>query len=675
MSQLRIEDLVMPGADVGPENPLPPLQRGGRGRKPDPQHYRGFPEEMLRNMACGHVANYLPYTMQDRYTRQLKERPFRVAVLENEILRATFNLELGGRLWSLVHKPSGRELFEANPVFQPANLAIRNAWFSGGVEWNIGMTGHCPFTCSPLFAARAERPDGTPVLRMWEWERIRQVPFQIDAYLPDGSPMLMIRIRIVNPHVSDVPMYWWSNTAVPETRQTRVLVPADAAYNFGYGKGGPALVEIPVVQGTDVSYTTYIDRAADFFFHVPDGQRPWISALDKDGQGLVQTSTDLLKGRKLFLWGMGAGGRRWQEFLSRPGHAYVEIQSGLARTQAERLPMPAGAVWEWLEGYGLMEADPATVHGADWQKARKTVDDKLESLWPRAAMQAEFARTAEWADQPPVEMIQRGSGWGALERKRLAKAGEKPFCGAGTPFDDASLSDQERPWLELLEKGALGQADPGEEPLGYMVQPQWRARLEEAVVAGRGAHWRAWLDLGVMRYWAADYEGARQAWEQSLQTGETPWARRNLAVLAREEGRKDEAVELYAAAIRQRPGLFNLAVECGQFLLEAEQPQAWLEIVEQVLTQPVRNAGRVKLLEGRAALAVGDFDRVEGLFDEQLVIDDLREGERSLSHLWFEFHEQRLSQREGVEIDEALKKRVRAEFPVPAHLDFRMSSD
>ena len=69
MSELRFETLTMPGADVGPENPLPPLRRGGQPRKPDPERYPGFPPEMLRNMAYGNVANYLPYTMQDQYTR------------------------------------------------------------------------------------------------------------------------------------------------------------------------------------------------------------------------------------------------------------------------------------------------------------------------------------------------------------------------------------------------------------------------------------------------------------------------------------------------------------------------------------------------------------------------------------------------------------------------------
>ena len=341
MSELRIESWSMPGADLGPENPLPPLRPI---REPHQiTEAPGVSEEMVRNIAYGRVSNPLPYTVQDRYTRQLEPRQYRAAVLENEWLRATFLLELGGRLWSLVHKPTGRELLDVNPVFQPANLAIRNAWFSGGVEWNIGTIGHCVFTCSPLFAARVEGEGGTPILRMYEWERMRQVPFQIDAYLPDGSPVLYVRVRIVNPHEQTIPMYWWSNMAVPETPDTRVLVPAHSAYSFSYSGRGLERVPIPILEGRDVTYTTTSQRSTDYFFHIDDGQRPWISALDGDGKGLIQTSTARLKGRKLFMWGRGPGGKRWQAFLARPGHAYLEIQAGLARTQAEHLPMPAGA--------------------------------------------------------------------------------------------------------------------------------------------------------------------------------------------------------------------------------------------------------------------------------------------------------------------------------------------
>ena len=670
MSELRMETWTMPAADVGPENPLLPLR--AEREQHEIEEAPGVPPDMLQHMAYGRVANILPYTVQDGYNRERQPRGFSVAVLENDRLRATFLLEMGGRLWSLLDKRSGRELLSVNPVFQPANLAIRNAWFSGGVEWNIGTIGHCPFTCSPLYAARVEGVDGTPVLRMYEWERIRQVPFQIDAYLPEGAPVLYVRVRITNPHPHGVPMYWWSNMAVPEGTDTRVVVPADAAYSFGYGGDGLRRVSVPDVEATDVTYPTHIDRSADFFFHIPEGRRPWIAALDSEGKGLIQVSTKRLQGRKLFLWGMGPGGRRWQQFLSRPDHAYIEIQAGLARTQMEHLPMPARADWTWLEAYGLMEAAPDAVHGSDWQRAQQAVEDALEVLLPSGTLDDELSRSTAFADRPPDELLQHGSGWGALERLRRTAADEPPFCSAGLTFDDASLGAAQQPWLDLLYDGAMSSPSPHVAPPGCVVQPEWHTLLEEAVRGGRGSNWLAWFYLGVMRYQAGDQDGARQAWETSLARVRTPWALRNLAVLAREQGSAEEAAALYVAAVRVQADLLPLTVECGRTLLEVGRAQQWLDLLPE-LPESVRASGRVRLLEGQAALAVGDLDRVERLFAAPLVIDDLREGERSLSHLWFEVHERRLNATEGVPIDEALRARVRREYPVPPALDFRMS--
>jgi tetratricopeptide (TPR) repeat protein len=677
MSELRIERYTMPGADVGPENPLPPLDAHRDlhqiGTAP------GVPDEIVRNAAYGHVPNPLPYTMQDQYTRQRTPREFKVAVLENEILRATFLLELGGRLWSLLHKPSGRELLDVNPVLQPANLAIRNAWFCGGVEWNIGTIGHCVFTCSPLFAAciegaPVEGTEGMPVLRFYEWERMRQVPFQIDVYLPDRSPVLYVRVRIVNPHPHSVPMYWWSNIAVPETPDTRIVVPAESAYTFSYGPHGLKRVAIPTVEGRDVTYTVTGQRSADYFFHVPDGQRPWIAALDGYGRGLVQCSTARLQGRKLFLWGQGPGGKRWQTFLAEPGHTYLEIQAGLARTQAEHLPMPAETEWSWLEAYGLMEADAATVHGTDWDAAWRAVDAQLESLLPTAELEAEYERGKAWADHPPAEIVQRGSGWGALERLRREAHGEPPFCSPGLVFDQASLSPAQAPWIDLLQERVLPPSDPTQPPQGYLIQTEWRDMLEYAVRTEEGAHWAAWLHLGLMRYAAGETEAARQAWQQSLAHTATPWAARNLAVLAAAQGHADRAVELYLEACRLAPSLLPLAVECGKALLAAGRAALWLELLAE-LPDEIRRAGRVRLLEGQAALETHDFSRVERLFSDTPEVSDLREGERSLSQLWFEYHEERLCVEEGIPCDAALRARVRAEFPVPPEIDFRMSPD
>ena len=663
MSVLRIEDYVLPAAALGPENPLPQLDARPDAHATVPLD-PSVPEEEGRYVGFGGRSTCLPYRLQDRYDRSRVPRAFKAVVLENEHLRATFLPEVGGRLWSLVHRPSGRELLDANPVFQPGNLAIRNAWVSGGVEWNIGIIGHTPFTCAPIFAARLQADDGTPVLRLYEWERLRGAPYQLDAWLPDGSPVLFVRVRIRNPHPREIPMYWWSNIAVPETEKTRVLVPASSAYHFGYTDRMNS-VPIPYHLDTDVSYPANLDRAMDFFFRIPPGRRPWIAALEEDGCGLAQTSTARLRGRKQFLWGRGPGGQRWQEFLSQPGQAYLEIQAGLARTQLECIPMPAGAEWAWLEAYGLLQADPVVVHGADWDRAWRAVDAQWDALISPPALDAEFAKSARLADQAPEEVVQYGSGWGALELQRRERDGEAPFCGPELPFDVPDPSEQ-APWQALLD-GVFPPAPPNDEPGAWMVQAEWRQKLEAAVREGRGDHWLSWLHLGVMRCDAGDIDGAREAWERSLALEPSAWALRNLAVLA---GQAGKAADLWLQAHRRMPGQLQLAVECGQALLAAGRPQEWLALLPE-LSAEIREFGRVRYLQARALLAVGELDAVEAMLSS-ILVPDMREGEVSLSELWFNLHEQRLALREGVPIDDTLKARVRKEFPPPGDIDFRM---
>lgn len=93
-----------------------------------------------------------PYTQQNAYTEE-KEQEITVAVLENEYLYAEFLPEYGGRLWKLFDKKKQKDVVYTNDVIRFRNLSIRNAWFSGGVEWNCGVIGHSPFTCSQMYCA------------------------------------------------------------------------------------------------------------------------------------------------------------------------------------------------------------------------------------------------------------------------------------------------------------------------------------------------------------------------------------------------------------------------------------------------------------------------------------------------------------------------------------------
>ncbi|MDQ1256871.1 MAG: hypothetical protein QG656_1471 [Candidatus Hydrogenedentes bacterium] len=669
MTELTLEHYTIPAAYLGPENPLPMFRDVAED---SPVEFEdSVPVEDRAHMGWRTGFRVLPYRMQDDYNRVRKPRAFQGVVLENPWLRATFLPEINGRLASLVHKPSGRQLLHRNPVFQPSNLALRNAWISGGIEWNMGQLGHNYFTCAPVFAAALETPSGEPVFRIYEWERAKRFPWQIDFHLPADSPLLFAHVRLVNPHDYEIPMYWWSNIAVDEVPGARVLVPAGGALRYGVS-GRLGLVPLPVVKDVDISYPTNAEFAHEIFSRIPDGSRRWITQLNPDGTGLFQVSTDRLKGRKMFCWGMNSGGRRWQEFLAETGEAYVEIQAGLARTQLESIPMPARADWHWTEAYGLLEADPAKVHSLDWAEARQTVADAIDARLPRTQLDALDAEFTEIACRPAASMVAHGSPWAALERRRLAHGHEPDRVPAELMFPAEDLGEEQAPWLALLETGALPERDPMEEPGALMAQPEWQRLLEDAVAAGRGDHWLSWWHLGVMRLENGDDDGARQAWERSIERRANGWAMRNLAVLELRADRTEAARDLLRQAWETGPQAVSLALEYTRVLAKLEDDDA-IDAFLASAPEECRAHERIRILAAHSALRQGRLDEVERLFDYPFATN--REGETTLTDIWFGLHERRIAQAEGCPMDDALRQRVRREFPPPNSIDFRMLAD
>ena len=249
MTRLYTEKLPVRCVDLGAESTLPLLGDVTPGQTP---RQSDLPESDGLFLNYRFVKSAFPYRAQDNYTRTFVRDTLDAVVLENELLRAAFVPTMGGKLWSLFDKKAGKELLFNNPVLRPAYLATRNAWCSGGVEWNCGIVGHSPFTCAPLFTATLTGPDGEPILRMYEYERIRGVVYQMDFSLPEGSPVLYARMRVVNPSFRDTAMYWWSNIAVPEVPGARVVVSSDSAYTT---VPDGTVIRVPIRSGIRFPWT------------------------------------------------------------------------------------------------------------------------------------------------------------------------------------------------------------------------------------------------------------------------------------------------------------------------------------------------------------------------------------------------------------------------------------
>ena len=630
-------------ADLGPESPLPSVQPL---LEPPYVVGEGIPDEIATGSRWGKARNIYPYPMQDSYSRSSTPVELTTVALENSRVRATFLPELGGRLWSLIDKASGKELLHTGGRIQFANLALRNAWFAGGIEFNIGTRGHSPTTCAPLHTAIVTTGDGQQILRMWEFDRLREVVFQIDAWLPEDSPVVFVAVRIRNPNEHTVPMYWWTNAAVPQTERTRVLAPVSAAYITDYD-GSMTRADPTDFHGVDASWPARNPQAADFFFDLPPEQRRWEVALDAGGDGLALVSSAQLRGRKLFVWGESTGGQHWQEWLS-PGdqgdepRRYAEIQSGLAQTQFEHLPLPAGESWHWVEAYGNAAIDAGIASGA-WDAAVEHAAERVETLVSEAEIDEALADAGRWADLVPGAQIQAGSGWGALEGTRRRHSGLAWLDVTGTPFDTSTIGPDQRPWMALLNSSADGSPSfTGAET--FVRGEDWDDLLARCSGVEALLH-RATLShaeadpnsADALQTAVDDYRRILFDADASPATLALAWRGLGLALLSLADAQgtqdRDPGLDALAKACALEPENRWLLIQAMTLSLTHGAPARALQLASKA-SKPLQNIGRVQFLTAQAHALAGSPETAAAMLRAGIEIADIREGENSIFALW-----------------------------------------
>jgi hypothetical protein len=602
----------------------------------------------------------LPYLVQENYTRRRQPGALPTILVENAALRATFYPSLGGRMISLYDKHAQRELLFDNPVLQFANLAARNAWFSGGVEWNGPPYGHSLLTCSPVFAAVVETPRG-PLLRLYEFERVTETTWQVDVFLPAGDDRLWLHVKAINPNAHEIPFYWWTNIAVPLTGKTRVLSPLD--YALDHLAAGNAHTPFPIFEGRDGSYPINYSCAKSVFFRKPGSQRPWLACVDGQGRGISHVSTPTLFGRKLFTWGTGRGGKHWMDYLSAEGRGdYIEIQGGVTPTQLQTRPLPAAASIEWTECISPLTMDVQAAHLPDYSAACAAAALAVERRVPPAMLREVHAFLLVAADAPVRTVLHRGSGWGALEEQRSGKRLSPGLAFASEPTAD------ERPWAELLSTGRFSEESLNDRPASFNVSPGWVAVLRASAVA-HGATWLHHVHLGVAQLQGGDWDGARAELKASLGLRQNALAHRCLALLDEHDGHLDEAQAAYHRAWALCGGDANLAVEICDFLIRHRRHAA-LDAMFKSLPPPLAEHERIVLIKAQVALARGDDPLVRKLLRREFCT--IREGEVGPSDLWFASYVQEAESRKGRALTSGEKEEFMQEFPPPREIDFRM---
>jgi hypothetical protein len=698
---ISVSSVSLPGIEKIGENPLPAL----RNPVPSRKGYRDntLRDEDMEGWGDNVGARTLPYLVQDRYDRNKKPGTYKTIVMDNGILRAEFLADFGGRLRSLYNHTEKRELLFANPVIQPGNLAIRNAWLSGGIEWNVGQLGHTFTTCSPLFFAKISDGKGYEFLRMYEYERQKKVFWSVDFHLPGGSAFLEAYVRIVNDRSEDTPMYWWTNTAVREVDGTRVFCPAGEALcgdeagmlhwadenNVKPGSeawnNGPLFLmraKLPHLSNakgeftdSDVTYTKKTRRSYDYFYQNPaDIKSPWEAALYPDGFVFFERSTQPLRYRKLFVWGNNSGGRHWCDYLALPGKGdYVEIQAGLAPTQGHGLVMKANSTIAFTQLFGAAYKGDTKKLYASYDEAHEYTGALVEKeLSAEKVLEARGRHELHAAAEPACfTLLHNGSGWGALEAMRREKTGGA--IPKGFLFPQRTIGREQLPWLTLLETGKLPALPERGLPVSYMTDKAWKPLLEKAPGEIGGKPTGADNFLAVMLYEELEIEAALSLWQKEAAKGDV-LALRNLACAAQWKCNIPLALEYMERAFGIEKGEIDqaFAEEYLKLLLKQKEYQKMWDVYRS-LPASAAASERVQVLTGYAAAQVGEFDFLETLFTRDLAI--IQEGETSLSDIWFYVRARELAKKRGVPYTEEILKEATRTLNPPVNIDFRMKEE
>ena len=354
-------DLDGPAVAEAPVEPtsLPPVQVYETTIDIPTYPYAAFTEDAV-NEEYGWT--YRRFNRADYEASSARAYPwsYRAVVLENEYLRITLLPDLGGRIYSVVFKPTGNNELYQNAVIKPSPWGPdeQGGWLAaGGIEWDLPVAEHGYAWGDPwgYITNRTDPATASVTVFMPFEDHLRA---EVDVTLRSGEAAFTIQPRIVNPTDKPVDYQFWINamlapgpagTVGPELR---FLFPTDQV--TVHSRGDETLPEQqsalpwPVDNGVDYS------RLGNWgewlgFFERPAAHGPFTGVYDGAAdEGMVRVfSPAAAPGSKGF--GLGWSDPLDPALYTDDRSAYVELHAGVSPTFWDQAHLEAGETYTWQE--------------------------------------------------------------------------------------------------------------------------------------------------------------------------------------------------------------------------------------------------------------------------------------------------------------------------------------
>jgi tetratricopeptide (TPR) repeat protein len=316
------------------------------------------------------VAHIYPYTLQDEIASKARDKEFHTLILENRYLQVTIIPDLGGRVYSVYDKLSEREVFYKNSVVKFSPLAIRGAFFSGGVEFSFPVA-HAPTTADSVNWDMHQNDDGSASIIFGGREHISNLRWLIRLTLFPDRCALAQDVLLYNSSPIPGRFHYWTNASLEADDQTEFIYPLRRARSYEYaGTASWPLARLDLIQqdpglpgmeGVPMWPANRLQKPVNFRW-----QKNMLAQVSIFGRnvewdffGAWQHSVNHgyahyanahdVAGMKLWSWGNAAVGVVNQTALTDDGSVYAETQCGAMETQLDFDFLEPGEVRQWRE--------------------------------------------------------------------------------------------------------------------------------------------------------------------------------------------------------------------------------------------------------------------------------------------------------------------------------------
>ena len=318
---------------------------------PGKVHYSEYDDYLLTHLLtpAGPVPTALdpngvyPYVSYSETSNRPVLKKYHFLVLENDAVKVTICPDLGGKVISMIHKPSGREVLYRPGIVRYTRILPRFYFVAGGIEVSFPIS-HSP-TQNERVLYRADSLGGRMYVTCGERELRFGMQWSVEYSLGSSDAFLTERVKYHNPGTSAYPWMSWSNAAMPSAADTRydfpggsVLTHASALDTIDWKTQGPK-TEQDIREMTGYFWRTRDVNAFGAF-------TPSL------GTGLYHIADEkIAPGIKLWSYGRG-NDSTWATLSTARHQPYVELQGGPAGDQSVKQELQPGET-RWHTEYWI----------------------------------------------------------------------------------------------------------------------------------------------------------------------------------------------------------------------------------------------------------------------------------------------------------------------------------